>query len=241
MAVVVGVVVGNASIDVDGLKRIMQLGRKGGSDRRRIALNCGGQGFPERRAVVELPPVEHAGLEEGWESAGSHGGSAQKGPGGIRGRSGEVDEVGSFGRRFDGLGGLDLEPDSIAIKEGGLLHRGGSDAVDGVGHAAPRLPMITTKVASRRRSNSAGPCGDTLQVIGYTDNQAIHTVVFPSNYTLSAARAQAAASVLAETIGRGRINAEGRADADPIADNATPVGRQRNRRIEIVLHAAGAR
>lgn len=83
--------------------------------------------------------------------------------------------------------------------------------------------------------------GDALQIIGYTDNQPIHTVAFPSNYTLSTARARAAASVLAETINRGRISAEGRADADPIADNASPAGRQRNRRIEIVLHPAGAR
>ena len=36
-----------------------------------------------------------------------------------------------------------------------------------------------------------------------------------------------------------RISAEGRADADPIAPNATPEGREQNRRIEIVLRQAG--
>ena len=32
-----------------------------------------------------------------------------------------------------------------------------------------------------------------------------------------------------------RLAAEGRADADPVAPNATPEGRERNRRIDIVL------
>jgi type VI secretion system protein ImpK len=76
-----------------------------------------------------------------------------------------------------------------------------------------------------------------VQVIGYTDNQPIHTVQFPSNFQLSAARAQAARAVVARTVGDpSRLAAEGRADADPIAPNATPEGREQNRRIEIVLH-----
>jgi type VI secretion system protein ImpK len=76
----------------------------------------------------------------------------------------------------------------------------------------------------------------SLQVIGYTDNQPIRTVQFPSNFQLSAARAQSVRAVLARAIGdAGRIAAEGRADSDPIASNATPEGREQNRRIEIVL------
>ena len=77
----------------------------------------------------------------------------------------------------------------------------------------------------------------TVQVIGYTDNQPIRTVAFPSNFTLSAARAQAARSSIASTAGEaGRISAEGRADAEAIASNATAEGREQNRRIEVVLH-----
>ncbi len=77
----------------------------------------------------------------------------------------------------------------------------------------------------------------TVQVIGYTDNQPIRTVAFPSNFTLSAARAQAARVSIASTAGEaGRISAEGRADAEAIASNATPEGREQNRRIEVVLH-----
>jgi type VI secretion system protein ImpK len=80
----------------------------------------------------------------------------------------------------------------------------------------------------------------TVQVIGYTDNQPIRTVRFPSNYELSAARAAAASAIIAKTIGDpNRLATEGRADADPIASNATPDGRAANRRIEIILHHQG--
>jgi type VI secretion system protein ImpK len=79
-----------------------------------------------------------------------------------------------------------------------------------------------------------------VKVIGYTDNEPIRTVAFPSNFQLSAARAQAAATVLSASIGDpSRVTIEGRADADPIASNATPEGRERNRRIEIVLNRQG--
>ena len=80
-----------------------------------------------------------------------------------------------------------------------------------------------------------------VTVIGYTDNEPIRTIAFPSNFQLSAARAQAAATVLGATIGDpSRLTVEGRADADAIADNNTAEGRERNRRIEIVLHRQGS-
>jgi type VI secretion system protein ImpK len=77
----------------------------------------------------------------------------------------------------------------------------------------------------------------SIQVIGYTDNQPIHTIQFPSNFQLSAARADAAKSIIAAALGEsGRLSAEGRGEADPIGSNATPDGREQNRRIEVVLH-----
>jgi type VI secretion system protein ImpK len=76
-----------------------------------------------------------------------------------------------------------------------------------------------------------------VSVIGHTDNQPIRTVRFPSNYQLSAARAKAASDIIARTVGTpSRLSAEGRADADPIASNATIEGREENRRIEVILH-----
>ena len=79
-----------------------------------------------------------------------------------------------------------------------------------------------------------------VQVIGYTDNQPIRSVQFPSNFQLSAARAKAAAAIIGRAIGSpARISTEGRAYADPIGNNATAEGREENRRIEVVLRRPG--
>jgi type VI secretion system protein ImpK len=79
-----------------------------------------------------------------------------------------------------------------------------------------------------------------VKIIGYTDNEPIRTIAFPSNVQLSDARAKAAAKIIATTVGDpARLSTEGRADADPIDTNATPQGRERNRRIEIVLYRQG--
>ncbi|HEV8678240.1 MAG TPA: type IVB secretion system protein IcmH/DotU [Stellaceae bacterium] len=79
-----------------------------------------------------------------------------------------------------------------------------------------------------------------VEVIGYTDNRPIHTVQFPSNFQLSAARAQAARALIGRALGDpSRIAAEGRGEADPLNGNATPAEREENRRIEIVLHRPG--
>jgi len=76
----------------------------------------------------------------------------------------------------------------------------------------------------------------SIQVNGYTDNQPIHTARFPSNFELSQQRADAVAALLATKLtDKGRLRAVGKADADPLSSNATPEGRQDNRRTEIVL------
>jgi type VI secretion system protein ImpK len=81
----------------------------------------------------------------------------------------------------------------------------------------------------------------TVQIVGYTDNQPIHNVQFPSNFQLSVARAEAAKKIIGGTLGdASRLSAEGRGEADPIASNATSDGREQNRRIEIVLHRSSA-
>ena len=75
-----------------------------------------------------------------------------------------------------------------------------------------------------------------VNVLGHTDNQPIRTVRFPSNQALSEERARNAASAMAPALGDpARLRARGLADSQPVADNATPDGRARNRRIEITL------
>ncbi len=73
-------------------------------------------------------------------------------------------------------------------------------------------------------------------VAGHSDSSPISTARFKSNMALSLARAESVRAKLAGQLADGdRLRAEGRSDAEPIADNATPEGRAANRRIEIVL------
>jgi type VI secretion system protein ImpK len=113
----------------------------------------------------------------------------------------------------------------VRIRNGGMFPSGSATL-------QPAFTPLLERIGTALRSEP-GP----VQVIGYTDNQPIRTVQFPSNFQLSAARAQAARAVVANSIGTpSRVVAEGRADADPIGSNATAEGREQNRRIEIVLH-----
>jgi type VI secretion system protein ImpK len=81
-----------------------------------------------------------------------------------------------------------------------------------------------------------------VAVLGHSDNQPIRTVRFPSNFQLSAARADAAMAVLAAATGQSdRFTSVGRADTEPLASNDTAEGRDTNRRIEVVLSLGGAR
>lgn len=84
--------------------------------------------------------------------------------------------------------------------------------------------------------------GRPVRVIGYTDNvKPRRSSPFASNQALSAARAEAVAKALAQSLGdRIGLSFEGRGEADPIADNGTAEGRARNRRVVIVLSGEAA-
>src|SRR5437773_6840260 len=75
-----------------------------------------------------------------------------------------------------------------------------------------------------------------IRVVGHTDNVPIKTKVFPSNWELSVARATNVVHYLQEVgIPPDRRIASGRAEYQPVAENDTPDGRKKNRRIEITL------
>lgn len=75
-----------------------------------------------------------------------------------------------------------------------------------------------------------------IRVEGYTDNRPISTGKFPSNWELSAARAGSVARLFREHgVDPARMGIFGWGDTHPVASNATPEGRNRNRRIAIVV------
>ncbi len=75
-----------------------------------------------------------------------------------------------------------------------------------------------------------------IKIIGHTDNTAISTVRFPSNFELSVERAKAVAAVLKRGLtDSNRVDLEGKGPDVPIASNATPEGRAKNRRVEIFI------
>jgi len=79
-----------------------------------------------------------------------------------------------------------------------------------------------------------------IHVIGHTDNVPIRGNArnrFPTNWELSAARALAAVRFLTERAGVDprRLGAVGYGEFRPVADNSTPEGRARNRRIAITI------
>ncbi|KRC84563.1 putative lipoprotein YiaD precursor [compost metagenome] len=85
--------------------------------------------------------------------------------------------------------------------------------------------------------------GKQVVVQGFTDNEPIGPALraqFPSNLELSSARADDVARYLtAKGVPANSISAQGFGEARPVANNSTPEGRAKNRRVEIVITAAG--
>jgi chemotaxis protein MotB len=77
-----------------------------------------------------------------------------------------------------------------------------------------------------------------IQVEGHTDSVPINTSAFPSNWELSSARASSVVRLfVANGIAESRLTAIGHGANIPVADNDTPEGRQRNRRVEVLILA----
>jgi type VI secretion system protein ImpK len=116
----------------------------------------------------------------------------------------------------------------VRIRNAGMFASGSATV-------APSYVRLMERIGQALKAEK-GP----VTVDGYTDNQPIHTVQFPSNFQLSTSRAEAARALIVRALGDpGRVTAQGHAEADPLATNATPEGRDQNRRIEVVLRRQG--
>lgn len=112
----------------------------------------------------------------------------------------------------------------VVLRGDGLFESGAAVVRD-------RYVPVLARVADALRQTQGN-----ILVRGYSDNVPIRTARYPSNWHLSQARADVVKEILEQRLGQqGRVRAEGRGDADPIAPNDTPAGRSANRRVEITL------
>ena len=95
------------------------------------------------------------------------------------------------------------------------------------------LPIISKIAMILERYASS-----TIEIEGHTDNVPIHTSKYESNDVLSDYRALAMFNYLVEntTLNPAQIKHSGRGEYMPVADNSTPEGRAKNRRIEIKIY-----
>jgi chemotaxis protein MotB len=83
------------------------------------------------------------------------------------------------------------------------------------------------------------PFPNPIRVEGFTDDRPISTAVFPSNWELSAARAAGVVRMLASLgIVPQRMAVAGYGEHRPVADNDTPEGRHKNRRVVLIILAS---
>jgi chemotaxis protein MotB len=86
------------------------------------------------------------------------------------------------------------------------------------------------------------PADQLIRVEGHADNMEIGPTLksrYPTNWDLSKARASGVLRYLIEKggIDSARISSVGYGDTKPVVSNATEPGRQRNRRVDIVLYS----
>lgn len=76
-----------------------------------------------------------------------------------------------------------------------------------------------------------------IRIEGHTDSQPINSTEFPSNWELSAIRATTLVRYFTNRFGflPGLFIAVGMADTCPVADNYSYIGREKNRRVEILI------
>jgi chemotaxis protein MotB len=130
----------------------------------------------------------------------------------------------------DGLVTVDVKGDWLEIElSSGLLFPSGSSSL-----------MLSAKPILESVYDVLGPINNFVRIRGYTDNQSINTEVFASNWELSVYRATAVLRVFESlAVDPARMAIEGYGQYYPIADNSTPQGRAKNRRVVIAVSKYG--
>ena len=115
----------------------------------------------------------------------------------------------------------------LTLKGSVLFDSGSSDL------KTEAMPMIQKIAVILERYASS-----TIEIEGHTDNVPIHTSKYESNDVLSSYRALAMVDYLVQntSLDPAKIKHSGRGEYLPVADNSTPEGRAKNRRIEIKIY-----
>src|SRR5882672_6354182 len=127
----------------------------------------------------------------------------------------------------EGLVTVDENAQRILVRISGEgMFASGSDQLD------PKFEPLMERIGKALETQP----GNAV-ITGHTDNVPIKkSLRFPSNYHLSVARAETVkAIVIAQLSDAARVTSEGRGETEPVADNKTPEGRKRNRRIELIV------
>lgn len=130
-----------------------------------------------------------------------------------------------------------IDQDLIKVREGkgwleielkaNILYPSGSAAL-----TEEALPIL------RKVAEVLGKHPNPVQVEGHTDNLPIRSLVYPSNWELSAARAASVVQFFVQVgLDPKRMAAVGYGEHRPVADNSTAEGRRENRRVALVVLA----
>jgi type VI secretion system protein ImpK len=118
----------------------------------------------------------------------------------------------------------DAHHSSVTFKGDSMFPPGGVSVNASMGPLISKIAAEIVKVPGK------------VSVLGYTDNIPIRSRQFASNDALSEERATQVMQMLQGAgVPPGRLEAIGKGEADPVADNSTPQGRAQNRRVEITV------
>ena len=129
--------------------------------------------------------------------------------------------------------GLDLDFDMYIDERGLVISLNNAILFDpGRVDIKPEIELILLKVG-----NTLKNLDNDLRVEGHTDNIPISSVIYPSNWELSAARAARVVRLFVDECGitPEKLIAVGYGEYKPLDSNDTPEGRNKNRRVDVIV------
>jgi len=125
-----------------------------------------------------------------------------------------------------GKASADQTPTTIFVRVGNLVL-----FPSGGANANPSFAPTAKKIAAALDHEP----GD-ITVSGFTDTDPIKTLVFPSNFELSEARARSVAALLKPSLSDPkRLVPKGKGEGEPVAPNDVEANKSKNRRVEISI------